>query len=564
MKEQAKKKSFLDAPIFNSRIKSANTTAAESWLGYFTGPALMFIVYICVGGSYLNQFYTDVLGLAGGFLVWMPAISKAVDAVTNIVMGRIIDNTHTKHGKARPWLLVSAPFIVITSILLYLVPRASGTAQIVWIVVSYNLFFAFAFTAYNMAHTLMVPLSTRNTKQRDTLALLTNAGVNMVPGFLVTIVMPLMINAFGVGSDSQGTWVSMMSVISCFALPACLLEYYFTKERVTEDAMAAGFDPKEDAVAFKNQLKACFTNKYWRLIMGYALIWQLSTTLSTQSLLYYCNWVLAKSVDGGTALQVLVNMIGQAPLGIGIIILWPLVRKFGKRRVTFIGLLVAVLGCLLGMIVSFAAEVNFTLVLIALIIKSIGTVPTYVMAAQIAESLDHIEYSNKFRADGCSASIYSVIITVCTGIASSILLGGISAFGYQAPTSNVQEIVQNAGVRGFFIFCFFGTPMISAAISAIIMLFYKVEDKMPEISAGIVAYHKAEAEARGEVYVSPEEKAQIEQEENDRKAEENRIKELKAKCEKKGLSFDEEEAKYQEKLAQKKAKEEAKAARKKR
>ena len=563
MTAQVKKKSLLDAPIFDSRIKSANTTKAESWLGYFAGPALMFIVYICLGGSYLNQFYTDVLGLSGVFLTWMPAISKAVDAITNIIMGRIIDKTRTRHGKARPYLLLSGPLIILAAFLLYAVPKANPTVQMVWIVVSYNLFFAFAFTIYNMSHTLMVPLSTRNTKQRDTLALLTNAGVNMVPGFLVTIVMPIMINAFGVGKDSQGTWIAMMSVLSCFALPACLLEYYFTKERVTEDAMAAGKDPKEDVVAFKEQVKACFSNKYWRLIMGYALIWQLSTVLSTQSMLYYCNWVLARSVDGGTGLQVLVNVIGQAPLGIGVIILWPLVGKFGKRRVTAIGLVIAVVGCALGLLFSFAAEVNFTLILLALIIKSIGTVPTYVMAAQIAESLDHIEYSNKFRADGCSASIYSVIITVCTGIASSILLGGISALGYQAPTSTVQEITQTAGVRSFFIFCFFGTPLISAAVSAVIMLFYKVEDEMPQITAGISAFHRAEAEARGEVYVSPEEKARLEQEENDRIAEENRLKELKAKCEKKGLNFEEEEARYQAKLAEKKAKAEAKAAKRK-
>ena len=563
MTAQVKKKSLLDAPIFDSRIKSANTTKAESWLGYFTGPALMFIVYICLGGSYLNQFYTDVLGLSGVFLTWMPAISKAVDAITNIIMGRIIDKTRTRHGKARPYLLLGGPLIILAAFLLYAVPKANPTVQMVWIVVSYNLFFAFAFTIYNMSHTLMVPLSTRNTKQRDTLALLTNAGVNMVPGFLVTIVMPIMINAFGVGKDSQGTWIAMMSVLSCFALPACLLEYYFTKERVTEDAMAAGKDPREDVVAFKEQVKACFGNKYWRLIMGYALIWQLSTVLSTQSMLYYCNWVLARSVDGGTGLQVLVNVIGQAPLGIGVIILWPLVGKFGKRRVTAIGLVIAVVGCALGLLFSFAAEVNFTLILLALIIKSIGTVPTYVMAAQIAESLDHIEYSNKFRADGCSASIYSVIITVCTGIASSILLGGISALGYQAPTSTVQEIVQNEGVRSFFTFCFFGTPLISAAVSAVIMLFYKVEDEMPQITAGISAFHRAEAEARGEVYVSPEEKARLEQEENDRIAEENRIKELKAKCEKKGLNFEEEEARYQAKLAEKKAKAEAKAAKRK-
>ena len=563
MTAQVKKKSLLDAPIFDSRIKSANTTKAESWLGYFTGPALMFIVYICLGGSYLNQFYTDVLGLSGVFLTWMPAISKAVDAITNIIMGRIIDKTRTRHGKARPYLLLSGPLIILSAFLLYAVPKANPTVQMVWIVVSYNLFFAFAFTIYNMSHTLMVPLSTRNTKQRDTLALLTNAGVNMVPGFLVTIVMPIMINAFGVGKDSQGTWIAMMSVLSCFALPACLLEYYFTKERVTEDAMAAGKDPKEDVVAFKEQVKACFGNKYWRLIMGYALIWQLSTVLSTQSMLYYCNWVLARSVDGGTGLQVLVNVIGQAPLGIGVIILWPLVGKFGKRRVTAIGLVIAVVGCALGLLFSFAAEVNFTLILLALIIKSIGTVPTYVMAAQIAESLDHIEYSNKFRADGCSASIYSVIITVCTGIASSILLGGISALGYQAPVSTVQEITQTVGVRNFFTFCFFGTPLISAAVSVVIMLFYKVEDEMPQITAGISAFHRAEAEARGEVYVSPEEKARLEQEENDRIAEENRLKELKAKCEKKGLNFEEEETRYQAKLAEKKAKAEAKAAKRK-
>ena len=563
MTAQVKKKSLLDAPIFDSRIKSANTTKAESWLGYFTGPALMFIVYICLGGSYLNQFYTDVLGLSGVFLTWMPAISKAVDAITNIIMGRIIDKTRTRHGKARPYLLLGGPLIILSAFLLYAVPKANPTVQMVWIVVSYNLFFAFAFTIYNMSHTLMVPLSTRNTKQRDTLALLTNAGVNMVPGFLVTIVMPIMINAFGVGKGSQGTWIAMMSVLSCFALPACLLEYYFTKERVTEDAMAAGKDPKEDVVAFKEQVKACFGNKYWRLIMGYALIWQLATVLSTQSMLYYCNWVLARSVDGGTGLQVLVNVIGQAPLGIGVIILWPLVGKFGKRRVTAIGLVIAVVGCALGLLFSFAAEVNFTLILLALIIKSIGTVPTYVMAAQIAESLDHIEYSNKFRADGCSASIYSVIITVCTGIASSILLGGISALGYQAPTSTVQEITQTVGVRSFFTFCFFGTPLISAAVSAVIMLFYKVEDEMPQITAGISAFHRAEAEARGEVYVSPEEKARLEQEENDRIAEENRLKELKAKCEKKGLNFEEEEARYQAKLAEKKAKAEAKAAKRK-
>ena len=92
-----------------------------------------------------------------------------------------------------------------------------------------------------------------------------------------------------------------------------------------------------------------------------------------------------------------------------------------------------------------------------------------------------------------------------TEAAAKLETGG-AASAVQKP---VQEIVQNEGVRSFFTFCFFGTPLISAAVSAVIMLFYKVEDEMPQITAGISAFHRAEAEARGEVYVSPEEKVRF-------------------------------------------------------
>lgn len=106
--------------------------------------------------------------------------------------------------------------------------------------------------------------------------------------------------------------------------------------------------------------------------------------------------------------------------------------------------------------------------------------------------------------------------------------------------------------------------MVGYLLGALLMSFYNLEGKMKQISADITARHKAEAEARGEVYISPEEKAALEQEELERRAEEKRVEELKAKCEKKGLNFEEEEKKYQDALEEKKAKAEAKAAKKKR
>ena len=547
--------------IFNSRVTSANTQPSEMWLGYFAGPCFVYMVYYAIAGSYLTQFYTDVLGMSGVFLTMMPLFSKIFDAVTNVIMGRIIDKTRTKQGKARPWVAISGCLMAVTGILLYTIPRSNATIQIVWIVVSYNLFFALAFTIYNMSHALMVPLSTRNTKQRDGLAMLTSAGMNMIPGLLVTIILPVMIRAFGVGSDAQGTWIMMMSIISILAIPGTLVEYYFTKERVTEENIAEDGTSRVKVVEMKEQLKACFSNRYWLIIMGFTFVYNIFNILQTNVMLYYSNWVLANSVDGGTNLQVMINAIGQAPLGLGIFLLWPLVRKFGKRRVMMVGFLVGAVGCL-GILLNSRPE-SFSLVLVFLLIRSFGAIPTYAMAAQLAEALDHIEWVCGFRADGFSASVNSIIITITAGIGQSIILGGISAFGYIAPESTSQIIEQPQAIKTFFIFCFVGVPMIGYLLGSLLQVFFKVEDMMLQIIEDITNRRKEEAAARGEVYISPEEKAILEQEEQDRKAEEKRIEELKAKCEKKGLNFEEEEKKYQDALAAKKAKEEAKANKKK-
>lgn len=546
--------------MFESKITSANIQKSEMWLGYFFGPCLVYMAYYGIAGAYLTQFYTDVLGMSGMILTMMPIISKIIDAITNVIMGRIIDKTRTRQGKARPWVLVSGVCMAVCGVFLYAVPNWNPGVQIVWVVVSYNLFFAFAFTIYNMSHALMVPLSTRNTKQRDSLAMLTSTGTSMLPGLLVTIILPIMINAIGVGGDAQSRWMLIMGIISMLAIPATLIEYYFTKERVTEESLDESGENKDETIPFMQQLKACFSDKYWLMIMAFWGIYQIFNVMQTSSMLYYCNWVLGNSVDSGTGLQVLVNAIGQAPLGFGIFILWPLVRKFGKRWVMQIGFVIAAIGSAL---VLFSGG-NLGLVLGGLFIKSIGALPTYVIAAQLAEALDHIEWQNGFRADGFSASVNSILITISAGIGQSILFGGINHFGYIAPSMNTEIINQPDAMKTFFSWCFVGVPMVGYLLGSLIMTFFDIETKMPQISADITARHKAEAEARGEVYLSPEEKAAIEQEEQERKAEEKRIEELKEKCAKKGLKFEEEEAKYQAKLAEEKAKAEAKAAKKKR
>lgn len=384
--------------------------------------------------------------------------------------------------------------------------------------------------------------------------MLTSTGVSMLPGMLVTIILPIMIKSIGVGSQAQGKWMMIMGLLSILAIPATLVEYYFTKERVTEESMGENGEEHVENIPFSKQLKACFTDRYWIMIMSFWAIFQIFNFLSTNSMLYYCNWVLGNSVDSGTGYQILVNAIGQAPLGLGIVILWPLVRLFGKRWVMQVGFVIGAIGSLLVLL----NPGNMGFVLGGLVIKSFGALPTYVIAAQLAESLDHIEWKNGFRADGFSASVNSIIITVAAGIGQSIILAGINGFGYISPTSTAEVIQQPDAVRTFFGWCFVGIPMIGYLLGALIMTFYDIEGKIPQITADITARHKAEAEARGEVYISPEEREAMEQERLERIAEEKRIEELKAKCAKKGLDFDAEEAKYQAKQAEQRAKAEAK------
>ena len=542
------------SPKMNSRIKSANVQTSERWFGYFTGPGILYIAYFIVAGTYLNVFYTDVLkvsGLWGGlFLTLMPIFSKLVDAVTNIIMGQFVEKTRTAQGKARPWVLIAGPLIAISGVLLYAVPKASATVQMLWITLSYNLYFAFSFTIYNMAHTLMVPLSTRNTRQRDGLALFNNMGTAMLPGALVYMLFPLLALPW-MGVD-QSRWITVMSIFSIISIPAALLEYYFTKERITEDANAA--EKKTEQVPFRQQLAVCFKDRFWVIMMIFWLVWQVYNNWMSTSLVYYCNWVLGSYNDGST--QSIVNAVGQAPLGLGVFLLWPIAKKWGKRKTMLVGMAMSFAGALIGWL----QPRSMGFVLISLIIRSFGLLPSYLMAAMMAESLDHIEWKNGFRCDGLSASIVSIAVTMGMGIAIGLFNLGLGGLGYVPPAADGSWVAQTATVQNYFVFGYFGVPMLTYLIVFILMLFFKVEPLMPQIQADITARHKAEAEARGEVYLSIEEKAALEQAENDRIAEENRLAELKARCEKKGLSFEEEEAKYQAKLAAKKAKAEAKAA----
>ena len=475
---------WVERPVFESRIRTEDVSRKEKWFGYLLGPSGALLLN-AVLATYLNVYYTDVLNLTGlwggAFLVVFPIISKVLDAVTNIVMGYVIDRTRTKEGKARPWLLLSAPMVAVTGILLFAVPQSSTGVQAVWVMVSYNLFYSLAYTIFNMSHSLMVPLSTRNSTQRGGLSVFNQIANVMMTGILVALIFPMLIMP-AVGVD-KGKWVLLMSILSILALPLTLLEYYFTKERVTlegrQDESAA------KTVPFLKQLKAIFTDKYMLIIYAYFFINTFGTVIKNMSLVYFCNYVLGTYNDGVT--QTMISVIGGIPMGIGIFAVWPLAKRFGKRNLTVAGFVLFALGSA----ICWLFPKNMVIMLVGQFIKNIGGLPcSYVFMALFADVLDHMEWKTGFRSDGVAMSIYNTISVAMVGVCAGIFNGMLAGSGYVAPyydAAGELVAVQSEVVQGVITFGFVGLETITGAILAVLLLFLNIEKTIGRKQAEIKA-----------------------------------------------------------------------------
>ena len=108
----------------------------------------------------------------------------------------------------------------------------------------------------------MVPLSTRNTTQRGSLSVFNNISSVMISGLIVALIFPMVVMP-ALGAN-KALWLTVMSILSIIILPLTLIEYFFTRERVTLE----GGDAIENK-SIREQLKAVIHDKYWVVIILY-------------------------------------------------------------------------------------------------------------------------------------------------------------------------------------------------------------------------------------------------------------------------------------------------------
>ncbi len=562
---------FFDNPLVRTRITSANVKPPEMLLGYFVGPFCAFISN-AIFGSYLNRYYSDVIGWTdttryGVFSAVLPMVSVIVVVIGNLLVGRLIDNTRTSQGKARPYMLLSVPFVVVAIALLFLVPyEGSAVMQMAWIAISYNLYYAVAYPLFYTAHSSMVGLSTRNTNQRGLLATLSNASGVAAIGIGASILVPILLQSYlfvdGDAAASYAHWRVAMIVLCVLTAIGILCEYYFTRERITEENIKLNI--KEEKLPMAKQAKVCMSSGVWWVIILYFLLFQFSGMVKNGSMSYYSRWMfdgITTEASAGAAMSTL-GLIGGIPTAVGMLLAWPIANKIGKRNAVMFGMIFAVIGGA----VSLIDVHNFVIVCVGIILKGIGSIPAmYVTLALLSDVLDHLEAKNGFRSDGFTMSVYGAIMVGMTGLGNGLINALLTATGYDPSAS-----VQNDSVQTMLALCYLGMELICYAVIVILMVFLNVEKFVAKDQQTILEHQKAAVLAAGGEWIEPAERLRREQEEADRLAEEARREELRARCARKGLDFDAEEAKYQakqelkaHKAREREAKAQAKAAAKK-
>lgn len=571
-KEKKAKKSFFDNPLLSTKVKSAKAKIfPEGALGYFVGPTLALLSNSILSG-YLNKYMTDVLNMtvwAKDFLTWLPIISVIFVVLGNIVVGRLMDHSKTRAGKARPILLLSAVLSVVALIVLFIATpfntEESPTSIITLVVfaIGYNLWFAVAYPFYYTPHSSLVTLSTRNSTDRSLLATISNATALAAMG-LTSMILPFFMGLLFVDNGNGGidhgidplksynNWRIFVIALMVITFIGTIIEYYFTRERITEESFSLqqgdGAEQKK-AVPLSKQAKVCLKDKYWWIIICFFFLYQLGGMLKNCSQIYYCqSWF---SIDGvnysaaiGGTFQGTLSIIGAIPTAVGMLLVWPMANKIGKGKSILFGAFISVIGGAIG----FIDPSNFALVTTSFVIKALGSTPAmYISLALMADMLDHEEAVYGIRTDGLTMTVYGAIMAGMTGIANGIINAVLVAAGYNS--ANIMDKIDN--VRQATLWTFIGGETICYACIAILFFFMNVEKFSKIDHETIVADQKAAAEAKGITYVSAEETLKLQEEESKRMSRENDLNELKARCEKKGLNYENELAAYEAKEAEK-------------
>lgn len=403
--------------------------------------------------TYLTVYYTDVVGMDGFAVGLIMLLSKFIDAVTDLLMGIVVDHTRTKWGKCRPYFLFGALPLALFAMLTFFVPDfGSETNAIIYAFITFNLV-STGYTIVNTPLSAILPSLTDSEKERSILVTFRMV-MAAVGSFCVTTFASPLINSFG-GEKSKYSYALTMGVFSIVAIVLFVFAFANTKE--SEKSI------KSEKVSFKQSVKAI--NPQYILFIVIMFVFMLGFATKQAGVIYYYNNVVEnKDIIPIQAATTSIAMIcGQFCLSF-------FFKKFGKKQSMIIMCTIAFIGNVLFLFAN--ANVIMLIAGTAIVWYALG----FLMGSRfalLADVVDYCEMKSGIQAAGILSSFDSFVAKLTFGLNVTLFTFLMKLGGYvpnAAHQSETEKLFINIG--------FIGIPVLCLVVTVVLLKFFKVEKEL--------------------------------------------------------------------------------------
>lgn len=409
---------------------------------------LLQITYYCV-----NTLHLDPLILAT-----LMAVSKLVDGVTDVFAGYIVDKTHSRLGKGRPYELCVIGTWVCTYLMFAASPEWADITKYIWVLSMYILVCAVFNTLLNAGENVYM---VRSFNGKQIVRLNSYIGiVSSVAGLVVNIFLPQLISRY---QNEIGGWQKIVMFIGIPLGIIAFMRFIFIRETYNLDHVET---EKGEGVKLKDVFAVMRNNGYMWILVISIFVSQLGSQLGLGSFYF-------ESVLGDIGLSSFVSFI--AILALPAVFIFPrLISKWNVKTVVIFG----TISCIFGDIICFVSNTNLILYMVGYLFIGLGALPgTYLIRLMSYDCAAYNEWKGMPRMDGTIGAIQGFAKRV--GSAASAWVGGLmlSLIGYSGAAAASASTLLGLRV------CTTLFPAVISVLGIVILCFYKLDEKMPQINA---------------------------------------------------------------------------------
>ncbi len=413
----------------------------------------------CLVGQ-LTYFYTEKVGLAAASVATMLIIAKLLDAVTDLIMGKIMDSVHFKDGKVRPWFRIMAVPVAVIMVLLFTVPAGAASGmQMGYVLITNILCTAVVYTAIAIPYGAMMALRTNSVEERGKMGIF-RAVFGYAIGMIIAIGLIPITNLLG---GNQAAWIKVafgMAIISALCM---IVLYRKSKENGTEEKKTQD-EQEEEKMSFGEEIGLLFKNKYWVLMLIANLFMNISYGLSSSGGAYYAQYIL-----GNDNIVALLGAVGLIPTFIGFILVGPMTKKFGMAKTCLIGCIIGIIGCIYRVFTPY----SLVSCLVGGGMTTFANIPIMcLMGAMVNNCVEYNDWKYGKKMVGMSNSASSFGSKIGSGIGGSLIGWILGACGFISGAAAAEQ--PQAVFGGIFAFSIY-VPLFLLVVMAVIFSRYDLE-----------------------------------------------------------------------------------------